>query len=158
MTVNPPTSNGNAKQRLSYLLEIYKLYAGHVNTMFNYFLIISGLFVNAYITSLSVTAEINEIVPISIGILGAFLSLIACLIHIRGRDMLDTAERALNIEERNFFEEGAGFVSKVPYRPLYYRHSFQFPLIYGVFVFAFLAMAAYAGEGYLEQLGRASPE
>jgi hypothetical protein len=29
-------------QRLTYLLDVYKLYQGHINTMFNYFLLTSG--------------------------------------------------------------------------------------------------------------------
>ncbi len=147
--MDPLVLDENAKQRLSYLLELYKLFDGHANAAFNYFLILSGLFANAYTTSLSRPLEINRIIPVGIAILGAGASLVAYLAHVRSRDMLDTIERGLRSIEQKIFEENSGFLNAcVAQRPWYYRYKYLFRVAYGTFVVAFLAMAAYAGAGY----------
>ncbi|GAA0577013.1 hypothetical protein GCM10009416_14520 [Craurococcus roseus] len=134
-----------SQQRLDYLLDIYKLYHGHINTMFNYFLIIAGLIATAYVQSMNVATQIDKAVPACISLFGAFISYIALRIHIRSRDMLDAIERGLCREEGRMFEPGRGFLTAdLPRRGLLGRHKHQFRITYWAFVFAFVAMAAYA--------------
>jgi tellurite resistance protein TehA-like permease len=133
------------KQRLNYLLEIYKLYLGHINTMFNYFLIIAGLIATAYVQSMNAATQIDKAVPSSISLFGAFISYIALRIHIRSRDMLDQIESGLRREEEAIFQPGGGFLmAELPRRGPLGRHKYQFRATYWAFVFAFLVMAAYA--------------
>jgi hypothetical protein len=115
------------KQRVAYLVEVYKLYHGHINTQFNYFLIIAGLLFTAYVQSMSATAAISKAVPVSVAFFGAFMSFIGLRIHIRSRDMLDTIECGLSREEEVMFEKGGGFLTApTPRRWLLGRHKTQF--------------------------------
>jgi hypothetical protein len=136
--------NDKQTARLTYLMDQYKLYHGHINTMFNYFLLLSGLILNAFIQSIQKQADINPIVSICIALFGAFTSFIALLIHIRSRDMLDTIEDGLKREELVIFQTGSGVLNKYPTRGFLFRHKYQFRITYWSFIIAFLAMAAYS--------------
>ena len=74
-------SAAEKNQRLSYLLEVYKLYQGHINTMFNYFLLASGLLANAYLQVLQKEAVLSACVAF----VGASISVLSLLVHIRSR-------------------------------------------------------------------------
>jgi DMSO reductase anchor subunit len=145
-----------AKERRTYLLEVYKLYHGHINTMFNFFLIVSGLIGNACILSLQRQAAINRLIPAAIGILGALTSLVLLLVHIRSREMIDVIERSLEKEEKLLFEVNGGFflADQHPKR-WFLRHRYQFRIIYVGFIGMFLLLAGYAA--YLHHTGPNSP-
>lgn len=64
--------NDKQTMRLTYLMDQYKLYRGHINMMFNYFLLLSGLILNAFIQSLQKQADISPIVSICIALFGSF--------------------------------------------------------------------------------------
>ena len=98
-------------ERLSYLLDVYKLYHGHINTMFNYFLIISGLIGNACIQAMQKKTCETESLPIWIALFGALMSVVSLLIHLRSRDMLDTIEAGLKREEDKLFPNSDGFLN-----------------------------------------------
>jgi hypothetical protein len=158
----PDTPKPEKNERLSYLLEVYKLYHGHINVMFNYFLVLSGLIANAYIQSMLKTADISRALSASIAAFGALLAFISLLIHIRSRDMLDTIECGLRREENALFPERNGFLNAAPSRAHWlFRHKYQFPITYCAFVLAFVGMAIYSAHTYvfdlwefLESLGR----
>lgn len=137
--------NPEKNERLSYLLDVYKLYHGHINTMFNYFLIISGLFANAYIQSLYKQADFCKALPLFIALFGALMAAVSLLIHLRSRDMLDTIESGLKREEDKLFPNKDGFLNASPTRTSrFLRHKYQFPFTYLAFIAGFLAMAFYA--------------
>ena len=129
-------------QRLSYLLDVYKLYQSHINTMFNYFLLTSGLLANAYIQVL----QKQVVLSVSVAVFGALMALMSLFIHIRSRELLDTIEAGLTVEERNLFStDTPGFLIARPKHPQWFRgHKHQFRFMYGVVVFGFFAMAIYA--------------
>ena len=127
-------------ERLSYLLDVYKLYHGHINTMFNYFLVISGLIVNGYIQA-SQKLDTGPSIATGIALFGALMSLISLLIHIRSRDMLDTIETGLEREENLLFPRQDGFLNAAPTRARwYYRHRYQFPAMYLSFIAGFVLL------------------
>jgi len=93
-------------QRLSYLLDVYKLYQGHINTMFNYFLLTSGLLANAYIQVLQKQAVLS----VCVAAFGALMALMSLFIHIRSRELLERIENGLEVEARNLFSNDQGFL------------------------------------------------
>ena len=132
-------------ERLGYLLDVFKLYHGHINTMFNYFLIISGLIVNGYIQALQ-KVDTGISVATGIALFGALMSGISLLIHVRSRDMLDTIETGLKREEDALFPSHDGFLNASPTRTQwYFRHKYQFPAMYWSFVIAFILLAVFSG-------------
>jgi hypothetical protein len=130
--------------RLEYLMDQYKLYHGHINLMFNYFLLLAGLILNGFIQSLQKQADISPVISLCIALFGALMSIISLFIHIRSRDMVYTIEDGLKIEELNIFPPGSGVLNKYPHRSFLFRHRYQFPITYISFVAAFLAMAGYS--------------
>jgi hypothetical protein len=127
--------------RLSYLLDVYKLYQGHINTMFNYFLLTSGLLANAYIQVLQKQAVLS----VCVAAFGALMALMSLFIHIRSRELLEKIEDGLELEERNLFSNDQGFlIGRAKHTHWFRRHKYQFRFMYGVVVFGFLAMAIYA--------------
>ena len=140
-----------AKERRTYLIEIYKLYHGHTNTMFNYFLVLSGLIVNAFIVSMQAQAQISRGVSFAIALFGAFMSVIAYKIYLRSRMLIGAAEDALYEEELEIFPND--FKHGYFLRPIVrsvglgksQTHFFQFTAIYRAFIIGFLALAAYSG-------------
>src|SRR5215469_10759837 len=94
-------------QRLSYLLEVYKLYQGHINTMFNYFLLASGLLANAYLQVI----QREVILSAFVAFVGALISVLSLLVHIRSREVLDVIERGLRVQEETLFSaDNPGFL------------------------------------------------
>jgi hypothetical protein len=87
-TKSEPPAPGPKNERLSYLLDVYKLYHGHINTMFNYFLLLAGLIANGYINSLPKNPA-STVLPSSIGLFGAAMSFGSFLIHHKSRLLLD---------------------------------------------------------------------
>jgi hypothetical protein len=69
---------------LGYLLDVYKLYQGHINTMFNYFLLGSGLFANALIQIWRKEPLLSAYVADFAG----FMSIISLCLQIRSRELL----------------------------------------------------------------------
>ncbi len=129
-------------QRLSYLLDVYKLYQGHINTMFNYFLLTSALLANAYIQ----VFQKQAVLSVCVAGFGALMALMSLFIHIRSRELLDIIEAGLKVEERNLFStDNPGFLIARPKHTQWFRrHKCQFRFMYGVVVIGFLAMAIYA--------------
>ena len=132
------------KERLTYLIEMYKLYHGHINTMFNFFIILSGLIANACIISLQRQAAINKLVPASIGIFGFVISLVLLLVHRRSRELIDLLEKGLEQEENSLFGIDRGFVNVHHRRFWFSRHRYQFRIIYCAFMVGFVLIAIYA--------------
>src|SRR5208283_5152788 len=128
-------------QRLSYLLDVYKLYQGHINTMFNYFLLTSGLLANAYIQVLQKQASLG----IYVAFFGALLSVISLCVHIRSRELLDVIEAGLKAQEKHLFSvDQPGFLTaRRKHSQWFRRHKWQFPVLYGVVVFGFVSMMIY---------------
>ena len=139
------------KQRVTYLMDVYKLYHGHINAMFNYFLILSGLIATAYVQSANETAHMNKAVPACIGLFGALMSYIGLRIHRRSREMMDTIEASLRQQERLLFSDGGGFLTAET-RPASWlgRHKYQFQLTYWAFVIAFLLLFTYSAAIYVD--------
>ncbi|MGA8193016.1 MAG: hypothetical protein WB902_06580 [Acetobacteraceae bacterium] len=149
-TIAVPDVEARRKDRVTYLLETYKLYHGHINTMFNYFLVLAALIANAYIQSMQKQAAISSNVSTSIAVFEALISWVALLIHKRSRALLDTIETGLGREEDILFPNGTGFLNvDVGYRPPLARHRYQFPFTYWAFVIGFMIMAGYSS-GYLQ--------
>jgi hypothetical protein len=141
MPVDGATSDKNQRS-LSYLLDVYKLYQGHINTMFNFFLLTSGLLANAYIQVLQKKAVLGLLVA---GF-GVLMSILSCLIHTRSRELLEVIEAGLRVQERSLFTaDSPGFLTarekhKSPFR----RHKYQFPFMHILVICGFLAMSIYA--------------
>jgi hypothetical protein len=129
-------------QRLTYLLDLYKLYQTHINTMFNYFLLVSGLLANAYIQILQKQAILGG----GVAGFGVLMSVMALLVHIRSREILDGIEAGLRIKERDLFAaDSPGFITgRSKHWWWHRRHRYQFRFIYGSVAVAFLIMAVYA--------------
>jgi hypothetical protein len=143
--------NPEKNERLSYLLEVYKLYHGHINTMFNYFLILVGLIANGYIQSLQKSGSFGRGLPTAVATFGVIASVICFLIHIRSRDLIDITERGLAREEHLLFSDQGGFLIVTPrHRSPPFRHKYQFPAMYLIVAFAFLLMALYPATGYFQ--------
>jgi hypothetical protein len=131
-------------RRLSYLLDVYKLYQVHVNTMFNYFMILSGLIANAYIQSMQSQALKTTMAPYIAGF-GGFIAVVSLLVYLRSRQMLDTIEFGMLKEERCIFDDGDGFLSANSMKPRWFmRHWHQFIAVYIAFIMAFSGMCIYA--------------
>ncbi|WP_161914604.1 hypothetical protein [Methylosinus sp. C49] len=131
-------------KRLSYLIDIYKLYQVHVNTMFNYFMVLCGLIINAYIQSMQ-NPQLRSVVAPFISGFGAFIAVVSLLIYLRSRQMLDTIEARMSKEEIVLFGEGEGFLNARSMKPRWFlRHWHQFIAIYTSFILAFLSMCVYA--------------
>src|SRR5437660_4587258 len=136
MPVDGATSDTNPRS-LSYLLDVYKLYQGHINTMFNFFLLTSGLLANAYIQVLQKQAVLGLVVAC----FGVLMSILSCFIHMRSRELLEVIEAGLRVQERSLFTaESPGFLTarqkhKSPFR----RHKYQFPLMHVIVVYGFVA-------------------
>lgn len=133
------------KERLAYLVDVYKVYQVHINSMFNYFIVLAGLIANAYIQSLSRQADISWVVSAAIAIFGAVMSLVALAIHLRSRQLLEAIESGLVAEEDKLFSGSVGFlnIQRVP-RKWFLRHKIQFPIAYLLFTTAFVSMGVYA--------------
>ena len=130
------------QQSLIYLLDVYKMYQGHINTMFNFFLLISGLLANAYIQVLQKQAVLGLLVAV----FGVLMSILSCLIHSRSRELLDVIEAGLEIQERALFSaDRPGFLTARPkHKSPFRRYKYQFPLMHMIVIFGFLAMSVYA--------------
>ena len=141
MPVNGTTADENQRS-VSYLLDVYKLYQGHINTMFNFFLLISGLLANAYIQVLQKQAVLGLLVAC----FGVLMSILSCLIHIRSRELLDVIEAGLEVQERTLFSaDRPGFLTARPkHKSPFRRYKYQFPFMHMIVVYAFLAMSIYA--------------
>ena len=135
--------------QFEYLIEMYKLFHGNTNTMFNYFLLISGLVLNAFIQSLQKQAAISQEVSASIALFGMVMSVVSFLINIRSTDMLYTLEAGLLSEEKKLFPEGGGVFLVHRKRSWFLRYKYLFPILYCIFITAFVFMFIYAGWGYL---------
>jgi hypothetical protein len=141
MPVDGAMSDKNQRS-LSYLLDVYKLYQGHINTMFNFFLLTSGLLANAYIQVLQKQAVLGLLVAC----FGVLMSVLSCLIHMRSRELLDVIEAGLEVQERTLFTpESPGFLTarqkhKSPFR----RYKYQLPFMHLLVICGFLAMSFYA--------------
>ncbi len=130
--------------RRDYLMDMYKLYHGHINSMLNYFLIVTGLIINAYVQCLA-NKDLGWYAGSLTASLGAFLALVFFLVHMRSRDLLETIENGLRSEELLLFEKGGGFLNAPVTRKYWFnRHKYQFPIAYGAFGLAFLGMALFA--------------
>ena len=135
--------NEKAKVRLSYLMDMYKLYHGHINTMFNYFLILAGLIATAFVQSTQNSSDLHGTeVPTAIAIFGCVLCGIGWAIHLRSRALLDTLEKLLRIEEDKMFDKDGGYLTFNPKAWFFSRHKYQFQAIYLLFCLGFLAAAA----------------
>ena len=136
------TTADENQRSLSYLLDVYKLYQGHINTMFNFFLLISGLLANAYIQVLQKEASLG----LCVAGFGVLMSIISCLIHIRSRELLDVIEAGLEVQERSLFSaDRPGFLTARPkHKSPFRRYKYQFPLMHMIVIFGFLAMSFYA--------------
>ena len=133
-------------EKLSYLLEVYKLYHGHINTMFNYFLVTT-----AFLTTAFIQALINKIpLASTIALISGALSLAAFLVHMKCRLMLETIEDGLLREEEKLFAPSeTGFLkgavgAPARFNPWYMRHLYQFRFMYLLVTFAFFAAWLYA--------------
>jgi hypothetical protein len=146
----PPAAEAKAEknERITYLMDIYKLYHGHINTMFNYFLVIAGLIANAFIQALQRPGHMGWSLSAAVACFGVIISMLCLLIHLRSRDMIDVIEEGLGREERLLFPNGGGFLTIAPPRrgPLF-RHKYQFPAMYLLVAVAFLLMALYSFSG-----------
>lgn len=144
-------ADGAKNEKLAYLLDVYKLYHGHINTMFNYFLVTTGFLTNAYIQALINADKIQPRITMTIASISGLLSLVALLVHLKCRRMLDTIETGLRREEEVIFSPGeSGFLkasigSPKLFNPWYMRHKYQFPFMYTLVTLAFFAGALYAG-------------
>jgi hypothetical protein len=136
------TTQDKNQLSLNYLLEVYKLYQRHINTMFNFFLLISGLLVNAYIPALQKQAGLG----VFVAGFGVLMSILSCLIHIRSRELLDVIEAGLEVQERTLFSADLpGFLTARPkHKSPFRRYKYQFPLMHMIVIFGFLAMSFYA--------------
>ena len=137
----PDGTAAENNQRLSYLLDVYKLYQGHINTMFNYFLLASGLFANALI-------QIWRKEPVLSACVAAFaglMSLLSLFVHIRSRELLDVIETGLRAQEDNLFsKDNPGFLTaRRKHRRWFRRHKWQFRVLYALVVLGFFTMAIY---------------
>lgn len=141
MPVDGTTTDKNQRP-LNYLLDVYKLYQGHINTMFNFFLLTSGLLANAYIQVLQKQAVLGLLVA---GF-GVLMSIMSCLIHIRSRELLDVIEAGLEVQERTLFSaDSPGFLTARPkHRSPFRRYKYQFPCMHMIVISGFLAMSIYA--------------
>ena len=149
----PRSTVDEDKARLGYLMDMYKLYHGHINTMFNYFLILAGLIGNAFIVSIQKNEIIANAVPTAIAVIGFLISAITWLIHLRSRALLDTLEARLRAEENVMFHNNAGFLT-VPFGtgPFYRRHKYQFQALYAIFCFAFILAALFLHHEQLQKI------
>lgn len=132
-------------ERVAYLQSMYSLYHGHINGMFNFFLVVAGLVGNAFILSYSSDYNIGIKAPFFIALLGLLLSIVFLLIHIRSRQLLDTIEAGLRTQESRIFGAGNGFLN-YPRGSSFFllRHKYQFPIAYSLFAIAFVAAALFA--------------
>jgi predicted Kef-type K+ transport protein len=127
--------------RLEYLRDVYGIYSGHINSMFNFYLLVAALIAGAYVQTFDPDFALPRYVSLSVGTLGLLLSLIFLGVHFRSRTILDTVETALRVEEAVLFPTGRGFLISVPESPLGLK--FLFPAAYGVFIVAFICMAIF---------------
>lgn len=135
------------KLRIDYLSKQYGHYTGHMNQVFNFYIVSSALLTTAFVQSLSGPNPLERPWPSAIAVIGIILSLVFLCLHRRGfviaglldKELLE-AEKAIGIEfmqERAKTQRCSDGETKHPLR----RNSFLFSTIYFVIAAAFLAAA-----------------
>jgi hypothetical protein len=130
--------------RLEYLRDLYGMYVGNLNSMFNFFLVVAALIANAYFAAMNPDLLLPEAVPSGVGLLGALLCGIFSGIDQRSRSLLDSVERELKLEEQAIFPRGRGFFAPHPDH-VSDQPSLRvlFPLAYGAFLLSFIGLAVF---------------
>jgi hypothetical protein len=136
------------KFAMQVLLEQYKLYAGHLNSVFNYYIVLAGLGVNAYVLSLKSDANLPLTAPLGIAAAACVVSVLFWLLDARSRVLVGHIEGQMAELEQAIYGARGGFVTSYP-RPRgpLQRHGFLFPAIYLIFVAGFALLALHAGIG-----------
>ncbi len=131
----------NLDLRVSYLKDCYGFYIQHINSMFNFFLVATGLFANAYVLLLSKDYGIADGAKSAMCWFAALVCLIFLLIHLGTRRDLDAVESALRHHEKTLFAGSQGFLTAGKRKPILMRLKYLFPAAYLSFFLAFTLVA-----------------
>jgi hypothetical protein len=135
MTQTTPAPDGSlpkmpaddlAQARLNYVWDWWKFHAKQRTDMFNYFLIITGILANAYVTLLKDTND-HTAVMIGLGFLGVITSVGFCLLDVRNRRQLERATEILKrIESDQLSDQGRPLGLADIGGSLIFKHKFVF--------------------------------
>lgn len=110
--------------------------------MFNFFLVATGLFANAFVLVLSKDFDLTDGAKSAMCWFAALVCLIFLLIHLGTRRDLDAVETALRHEEKTLFAGSQGFlITPVKKKRFFMRLKFLFPAAYISFFLAFTLVA-----------------
>jgi len=143
---NVPANLGDA--RLTYAWEWFKYHAAQRVSMFNYFLIITGIFANAYVAMLKEGSK--EILPLggmALGAIGALTAIGFVVLDYRNGYLVERGERVLKNLETNaiFADPSHPRLIEETKPPVMLRHTGWIPTIESVIGVGFLALAIFAG-------------
>ena len=118
--------------RLTYVWDLWKFHAKQRTDMFNYFLIITGILANAYVTLLK-NGDRQHALAVGLGLLGIITSVGFCLLDIRNRKQLERATDILiKIEAGQLGIQGKPLGLADISGSLIYKHKFVFRVIEGI--------------------------
>lgn len=127
----PPPDN-LTQVRLTYVWDWWKFHAKQRTDMFNYFLIVTGILANAFVTLVKDKGG-QPAVAISLGVLGALASVGFWLLDVRNRRQLERATSILKrIEANELGDQGKPLgLADIGGSPIY-KHKFVFRTIEGI--------------------------
>lgn len=93
-------------QKMTYLTEMYKIYLNHLNAIFNFFIVFSGLVVSGI--ALIVREDLNKTTYVdeTFLVLGIIFTLIIVGIDDRDRSFIGHLETQMSVLENKYFGEG----------------------------------------------------
>src|SRR5574342_544478 len=130
---SPKSQADNLTQmRLTYVWDWWKFHAKQRTDMFNYFLIVTGILANAYVSLLKDKGG-QPALAIGLGVLGALASVGFCLLDVRNRRQLERATAILQrIEATELGDQGKPLgLADIGGSPIY-KHKFVFRTVEGI--------------------------
>lgn len=128
--------------QLNYLLEMYKMYIGHLSSVFNFFLIFSALVLNAI--AVTVTQGLNQTSSLDewLILFGIAASVIFFLLDMRTRQIVGTIEISIKEFEKTNFDSRFAYLGNIPEARLLGagRHGVLFPSFFAMFAIFLFGM------------------
>jgi hypothetical protein len=128
-------------ERMEYSLRMYEYYTRHTNTIFNFYLVLSGLLVTAYVQAFSQEINLHPAGAAIVALAGIILSDLFHKIDVNSRNMMRRIHRDLKEVERVIYErseeagDGRGFLTRKdepPSESSEEGHGFWFGCVFGV--------------------------
>ena len=130
-------------ERIKYLTDIYKIYVSHLNSVFNFFIVFSGLALSGL--ALIIREEMHTSTNIDEAFIGMGMAMTAIMLLLdqRSRYYIEHLEKQMKVQEECLFgEEGIAYLHNKTDPTDFYRkipNGILFPVAYALF-FVFLCV------------------